>query len=91
MDLLSRALKLDDADNVAIARDALAERTALDEFGGLVVRAHIPAAHNIAIRRISAGEAVRRYGQTIGFAMLNVAPGDHVHTHDLSMGPFGRD
>src|ERR1700710_2934493 len=78
MDSLSRALKLDDADDVAIARDAIASGTALAEFGGLVARADIPAAHKIALRPIAAGEAVRRYGQIIGFATDAIAPGDHV-------------
>jgi altronate hydrolase len=91
MDSLSRALKLDDADDVAIARDAIASGTALAEFGGLVARADIPAAHKIALRPIAAGEAVRRYGQVIGFATDAIAPGDHVHTHNMSIGAFDRD
>ncbi len=48
MDQHSRVLKLDDADDVAIARDALVAGTALEEVGGLVARADIPAVHKIA-------------------------------------------
>ena len=32
------------------------------------------------------GAAVRRYGQVIGFATTAIAPGDHVHTHNLAFG-----
>lgn len=91
MDPLSRALKLDDADDVAIARDALTSGTTLAEFGGLVARADVPAAHKIALRPIAVGEAVRRYGQIIGFATDAIVPGDHVHTHNMSIGSFDRD
>ncbi len=88
---LSRALKLHDTDDVAIARSAIANGTALDEFGGLVARGDIPAAHKIALRPIAPGEALRRYGQIIGFATQAIAPGDHVHTHNVSIGTFDRD
>src|SRR5687767_667256 len=37
------------------------------------------------------GAPVRRYGQTIGFAQGCVAPGEHVHTHNLAMREFGRE
>jgi altronate hydrolase len=88
---LSRALKLHDTDDVAIARNAIANGTELDEFDGLVARGDIPAAHKIALRPIAQGEALRRYGQIIGFATQAIAPGDHVHTHNVSIGTFDRD
>ena len=37
------------------------------------------------------GEAVRRYGQIIGFATQPIAPGEWVHTHNMAMGDFARD
>jgi len=45
----------------------------------------------MATRSIAAGSAVHRYGQIIGFASKNIAPGQHVHSHNLSMGDFARD
>jgi altronate hydrolase len=91
MEQLSRVLKLNEADDVAIARDALAAGTTLDEVGGLVVRSDIPAAHKIALRPIAVGDAVRRYGQIIGFATHAIEPGEHVHTQNVSIGEFARD
>lgn len=52
---------------------------------------HIGAGHKIALREIAAGEAVKKYGQVIGFAQTRIAPGEHVHTHNLVMKDFGRD
>ena len=34
---------------------------------------------------------MRRYGQIIGFATRSIEPGDHVHSHNLSVGDFARD
>jgi len=45
----------------------------------------------VAVRAIAAGQPVRRYNQIIGFASQPIAPGEHVHTHNLAMGDFSRD
>jgi altronate hydrolase len=34
---------------------------------------------------------VRRYGQVIGFATRDIAPGEHVHTHNLGASTFTRE
>jgi altronate hydrolase len=46
--------------------------------------------HKIALARIAKGDRVVRYGQTIGFATADIAPGDWVHSHNLSAGEFTR-
>ncbi len=40
----------------------------------------------MAIRRLAAGDAVRKYGQVIGFASRDIEPGEWVHTHNLDCG-----
>jgi altronate hydrolase len=84
-------VKLNENDDVAIARSALTAGTVVHELGGLIVRDNIPAAHKVALRAIEAGGAVRRYGQIIGFATKAIAPGDHVHVQNMAMGDFARD
>ncbi len=39
--------------------------------------------HKFALRAIAAGEKVIKYGMSIGTAKTNIAPGEHVHTHNL--------
>jgi len=80
-------IRLNPADNVVVARADLLPGT---EIAGENVRArtHVPAGHKIATAPVSAGEAVRKYGQILGFA---IAPGEHVHTHNMAMGDFARD
>lgn len=76
-------------DDVVIARQQLVAGTRLGT--GLAVRGLVPAGHKLAVRPLVAGEPVRRYGQIIGFATRAIAPGEHVHTHNLAIGAFERD
>jgi len=80
---------LDRRDDVAIAREQLLPGSPLD--GEHAVAGLIPAGHKAALRDIAQGEPVRRYGQIIGFASRPIRRGEHVHTHNLSMGDFERD
>jgi altronate hydrolase len=63
-----------------------------DDDIAIVVGEHpvVPTGHKIARRAISAGEPVRRYGQIIGLATVDIAEGDHVHSHNLGMSDFAR-
>lgn len=86
------ALRLHPSDNVAIIKRPLQAGMTLE--GGpvhLAVKQFIPDGHKIALEPVAAGEAVRRYGQIIGFATTEIAPGDHVHTHNLGMQDFARE
>jgi len=73
-------------DDVLIARAQLVGGTTV---GNVVVKGLIPAGHKVATRAVAAGEPVRRYNQIIGFATKPIAPGEHVHTHNLDMGAEG--
>ncbi|MBI3970968.1 MAG: UxaA family hydrolase [Chloroflexi bacterium] len=95
-------------DNVATALVDLAPgtRVALDVRDGdkgetaLEVRAAVPFGHKIALAAIPKGQPVVKYGEVIGLATVDIAPGDHVHVHnvesqrgrgDLAEGPGGRE
>ena len=85
-------LRLHPDDDVLIARQQLVGGTVVD---GLSIRGLVPPGHKIAARAIAAGAPVRRYKQIIGFARQAIGAGEHVHTHNLDMGPergdFARD
>ncbi|MDP1956027.1 MAG: altronate dehydratase family protein, partial [Polaromonas sp.] len=85
-------IRLHPADDVLIARSQLVGGTQAEK---VTVKGLIPPGHKVATRAIVAGEPVRRYNQIIGFASKAIAPGEHVHTHNLDMGPdkgdFARD
>ena len=77
-------------DDVVIARRQLVGGTRI-ESEGITVVGLIPPGHKVATRAIAAGEPVRRYDQIIGSAKQAIAPGQHVHTHNLEFSSFARD
>lgn len=76
-------------DGVVIARASLLPGTGVAP--NVLATERIPAGHKVAVRAHAPGEAVRRYGQIIGFATAPIAPGQHVHVHNMGMGDFDRD
>jgi arabinonate dehydratase len=82
-------ISLSSRDGVVIARATLEPGTPITE--GLTTSERIPPGHKVAIRPHMAGEAVSKFGQIIGFATQPIAPGQHVHVHNLGMGDFAKD
>ncbi|WP_420583725.1 UxaA family hydrolase [Ruegeria sp.] len=83
-------VRLNPDDNVVIAlRDLAAKEQPLDVPTPLA--APIPRGHKIAVATIAAGENVIRYGQIIGQAKADIAPGEHVHVQNLGMGAHQQD
>jgi len=83
-------IRIHPADDVVIARRQLMSGTVLPSEG-VTVSGLIPPGHKVAARAIAAGAPVRRYNQVIGFATQAIAPGQHVHSHNLGFGEFARD
>ncbi|CAG9166542.1 UxaA family hydrolase [Cupriavidus pampae] len=83
-------IRLHANDNVLIARGDLTLGQHLDTLG-VRMRAQVPAGHKIAARAIARGEQVRKYDTVIGVADRDIAPGDHVHSHNLRLVDFYRD
>jgi altronate hydrolase len=83
-------IRIHPADNVVIARRQLLGGTVLADERGLAVTGLVPPGHKLATAAIAAGDAVRRYNQVIGHATQAIAPGQHVHTHNLAFASFER-
>jgi len=83
-------VRLHPTDNVVIALCPLVPGTGL-EAQAVRVAASVPAGHKVATAAIAAGQPVRRYGQIIGFASRDIAPGEHVHDHNVELRDFARD
>jgi altronate hydrolase len=81
--------RIDPADDVAVAVRALepGETVVLSDSSGsppLQVRELIPRGHKLALRAISAGSQVRKYGFPIGQAKRDIPAGSLVHTDNLT-------
>jgi altronate hydrolase len=83
-------IRLHPADNVVVARLDIMAGTALPGSAATTA-GFVPAGHKVATAPVRKGEPVRRYNQIIGFASADIAPGEHVHTHNTEMGDFERD
>ncbi|WP_332773622.1 UxaA family hydrolase [Phenylobacterium sp.] len=78
---IATILRIDPRDDVATALVGVAEG---DSVGGVTARAAIPAGHKMALNPVKAGDPVLKYGWPIGRATADIAPGDHVHSHNLA-------
>jgi len=85
---VSVTVRLDEADNVVTAISEIAAGVMCD---GVVSGQAIPRGHKMAVKPVKVGEAVVKYAQVIGRAHLDIAPGDHVHTHNLNFSAVDQD
>jgi len=69
-------IKVKDEDNVAIAVQDIPPGTAV--MAGISARELIPQAHKLALLPIGKGQAVVRYGVVLGYAKLDIEPGQWI-------------
>ncbi len=85
-------VRLSDADDLVVAcRPLQPDEKIVVGDRHAVVRDPIPAGHKVSIAPFAAGDAIRKYGQTIGFASRPIPAGSHVHSHNVTAGSFERD
>ncbi|MCI0700136.1 MAG: altronate dehydratase family protein [Planctomycetia bacterium] len=86
------AVHLRPEDNIAVARKPIPTNTPFAFEGGtFTLPSAIKMGHKFAVMPIKEGDPIRKYGQIIGFAGRNIAPGEHVHVHNVKLGAFERD
>jgi altronate hydrolase len=90
--LASVAVHLRPEDNVAVAAATIPEGTEIEFLGErFKIDKRIGLGHKVAVRPIKKGAAVVKYGQVIGFAGDDIAPGTHMHVHNIRADLFERD
>ena len=83
------AVRIHPSDNVATVTAPLKRGDCavyLDPAGieiSTVLENDIPVYHKYALRPISQGEAIVKYGEHIGAASQDISAGQHVHTHNV--------
>ncbi len=83
-------VKLNPKDNIVIA---LRDLQAGEQLAHVPVQLAAPVTrgHKLAVSSIQTGENIVRYGQIIGQAKCDIAPGEHIHVHNLGMGAHQQD
>ena len=72
-------------DNVAVALRRLeaGEMTVAKKTKGFPALEGIPASHKIALRDISKGDEIIKYGEIVAVSTRDIKKGEWVHTHNL--------
>ncbi len=84
-----KTLVLNEADNIAVALAFIPAGETTSQ--GVSTLEDIPRGHKFATTAITEGQPVIKFGQTIGFARKDIAPGEWVHTHNTGMGELHND
>ncbi len=84
-----RAILLSSDDNVVTltAEAAAGDEVAFVKAGRdevVVAKGKVPTGHKMAIEPIRKGEQAVKYAAPIGGATADIAPGEHVHIHNLA-------
>lgn len=83
------ALQLHPADDVVVLRRPVPAGT--EVWPGISSVQPVPAGHKVAIQARRAGEPIHKYGHIIGYARTAIQLGQHVHEHNLEVGPLQLD
>jgi hypothetical protein len=67
----------------ALKKGQLARFRQADAVEEVELRDDVPIYHKFCVRSIKKGEPVIKYGEQLGLATRDIAPGDYVHTHNL--------
>lgn len=83
-------IRLHGNDNVLVAKRPLVLGENLNQWH-IKARAQVPAGHKIAATHIAKGARILKYNTEIGVAIRDIAPGEHVHGHNLALADFYHD
>ena len=86
--MIKEYILFDEMDNVVTAINHLKRGRSVslqiyENIQEIRVQEEIPFGHKFAICEIKRGENILKYGESIGIASQDIAPGEHVHVHNL--------
>lgn len=73
-------IRLDASDNVITVTKPMEAGSKVED---VTTSTMIPRGHKLATKAMVKGEAVRKYAQVIGYAIQEIAAGDHIHVHNI--------
>ena len=76
-------LHLHPKDSIIVTMTDLSRR---EKIRRVTVKEPVAKWHKVAISSVKKNEPVYKYGQIIGYATKNIAPGEWVHVHNVGMG-----
>ncbi len=85
-DMNKKTIVISPLDSVGVALVSLKKG---EEAEGVTLCEDIEKGHKFALKAIRQGERIVKYGEEIGKATVDIAPGEHVHTHNMATGLSG--
>lgn len=86
------SIRLHPEDDVVVLKKTVSAGTIVDtDTDPISLRQPAGRGHKLAVKALSEGSPVRKYGQVIGFARGDIAAGDLVHTHNLVLRDVARE
>lgn len=87
---MNLALKCDNLDNVATifandvkSQDPIEVRDKMGNTEVIAVIGNVPYGHKIALKDLSPGDKIMKYGECIGVANIIIKKGEYVHVHNM--------
>ena len=87
---MNNLIVLNGNDNVGVSQFIIPEKTKI-EGHDISTLDTIPFGHKVCLKEIRKGDPIIKYDQIIGFALDDIKPGQHVHSHNLEFREFKRD
>lgn len=82
--MLNNVMVISPRDNVAVALSPIKAGEPVVGLGReLIARVDVPKNHKVSVTAIPANQPVIKYGEPIGLAKTDIAPGEWVHTQNL--------
>lgn len=81
---MKRGIILDPKDNVGVVMSNINKGDIVEiEAQEIEALADIEMPHKIAIEDIASGVEIIKYGESMGYATVDIKKGDHVHVHNV--------
>lgn len=79
------ALIIAPEDDVVVAIEPIAkgQEVIWSDKQSVIATTDIPIYHKVAINDLKKGDKVKKYGEHIGEAIVDIKKGDHVHVHNV--------
>ena len=87
---MNNLIVLNKNDNVGVSQFIIPEKTKIEGHEISTIDP-IPFGHKVCLKTIKKGEPIIKYDQIIGFALDEIKPGQHVHSHNLEFREFKRE
>lgn len=82
---MKKFIQLEKEDNVVVAVTPFQKGDIL-HLGEIQIKVinEVPSGHKLSIKNIRRKEPVIKYGLSVGVALVDIIPGEHVHIHNTS-------